>query len=531
MVKNCNKIDESALSASIEKQIVDSCALPDELRNLFIPSSEEDLMKRLQPFVALSIARLTDRDLKIWNGESCINDIAKHFQDCLPKSGESLDALVGRLRRHVLPYCRNKRAPGYLAQMDLPPTDISVFAGLLTLAMAQDPIAFSSAPSGTFVEKQLVDWLSRVIYPDHKARGGVITTGGTQSNMQALLLLRNVAFERLGLDVSELGIAEAVKLAGASGAVLIASEQAHESIFCAARYIGLGEQSVIKLHTNSREELSVDDLRATLAKAISENKIVIGIVLTACTTGSGSVDPIEEAISIAKDFNVSVHVDAAHGGMLLFSDQHRSLLKGIERSTTATIDPHKILGVNQPLGFLAVRDRELLDHLGKIRLRYYVPSQEPDLGQWTIDNSRNLNALGAWLLLRYLGHDGYSRIVDHLMNLAGIFSNSIQRSGRFEVLCPNGMNVVAFRTQRTETLTLEEKNKKNEAVLRKVLGTGRFAISWYVTHSGEKYLRTVFSNPATTINDVLQLVDVLIDAVDQVFGQHWDTHKADVVAA
>src|SRR5262249_39367637 len=153
----------------------------------------------------------------------------------------------------VIPFGRNKRSPRYFAQMDVPPADLSVFAGLVIRAMAQDPIAFSSSRSGTFLEKQLVRWLSGLIYSGSPQAGGVVTTGGTQSNLQALLLLRNLAFTRRGIDVSAIGLAGSLQALGGRGLVLLASDRAHESIYSAARFIGLGDRSMARIAVDEQE--------------------------------------------------------------------------------------------------------------------------------------------------------------------------------------------------------------------------------------------------------------------------------------
>ena len=188
--------------------------------------------------------------------------------------------------------------------------------------------------------------------------------------------------------------------------------------------------------------------------------------------------------------------------MLLLSERYRPLLCGIEEADSVTVDPHNILGLNQSLGFLAVRDADLLDELGKIELQYYRQEQVPDLGDHTVDNSRSLNSLGAWVLIRATGRRGYAAMVDHLMVLSETFRDRIRAHSCFEMLCDAPMNVVAFRPLINRDGTLEERNRCAEKLLFDVLAGGDFAISRYTRRDGETLLRAVFVNPASTTSDV-----------------------------
>jgi glutamate/tyrosine decarboxylase-like PLP-dependent enzyme len=53
-----------------------------------------------------------------------------------------------------------------------------------------------------------------------------------------------------------------------------------------------------------------------------------------CWTGTtvlGAVDPLPELADVCSTHGLWLHVDAAWGGGLLFSHNHRHLLKGIHR--------------------------------------------------------------------------------------------------------------------------------------------------------------------------------------------------------
>jgi glutamate/tyrosine decarboxylase-like PLP-dependent enzyme len=64
-------------------------------------------------------------------------------------------------------------------------------------------------------------------------------------------------------------------------------------------------------------------------------------VATAGTTNAGMIDPLVACASIARENRLWYHVDAAWGGALIAFDGMRSVLSGIERADSVTIDAHK----------------------------------------------------------------------------------------------------------------------------------------------------------------------------------------------
>ncbi|RKH47499.1 aspartate aminotransferase family protein [Corallococcus llansteffanensis] len=489
--------------------------LPEALRAAFEAQPEDAVRARLEGFVALTLQRLRAPTSGPMPPPVPARTVALTFDGPLPDQGQPVEHILADIAAHVMPHGRDKRAPTWFAQLDVPPTDISVFSGLLIRALAQDPITFSSARSGTFVEQQVLRWLTSLAFPDTPTAGGCFTSGGTQSNFQALLLLRNHCLLRAGADVNALGLFEALTRTGHRGMRVFASEASHPSIFAAVRQLGLGDAGLHRLPADGEDRVSLEALEAALAGARREGHLPAVVVLTAGTSGVGAVDPLRAGMRLAREYGALVHVDAAHGSMLLFSQRHQGLLDGLQDADTVTLDPHKVLGLNAPLGGLLVRDARLLTLLGKSSLGYFVAGEVADLGEVTLDGSRALNSLGAWLLLRHFGRDGYGRLVDHLFALAADFTRRLRESGLFE-LFPEApaMNLLAFRlvpkARGPRPGDLARENARNEALLSRLLEGRRFAASCYRHASGRLYLRAVFINPASRPEHMAALADALI---------------------
>jgi L-2,4-diaminobutyrate decarboxylase len=409
-----------------------------------------------------------------------------------------------------LPFCHDKRRQGYLAHLDVPPADLSIASGVLIRALAQDPVTWTSARAGTFLEEEVVRWLADLVFPGQPDAGGIACAGGTQANLHAVLLARNLLFAQHGCDVGRVGLAEAqhalARAHGVRKVRVLVSSAAHGSLAAAVRHAGLGDDNLDCLPTDANDAVRVDALEEALERAARLGDRVALVALTAGTVGVGAVDPLQESVALARRYGARVHVDAAHGAMLLLSRRYAPRLAGIECADSVTADPHKILGLNQGLGMLFLRDREDREGLAKDPAPYFaVAPGAPSSSRYTLDGTRPLSALSAWILLRHLGRAGYERVVDHVLGLSTRFTDAVVGTGLFELYAPPRMNLVAFRPT----------HGGDDAVRRLLAAIAEtpFRAGPYATSRG-LFLRTVFVNPATTADDVDRFVRVLRAAAE-----------------
>jgi glutamate/tyrosine decarboxylase-like PLP-dependent enzyme len=412
----------------------------------------------------------------------------------MPEEGERVPAIVRALREDLLPFCHDKREPTYVAQLDIPPADLSIATGVLVRALAQDPVTWTSSRAGTFVEQEVLRWLVSLVFPRAQHAGGVACTGGTQANLHAVLLARNLALPA----AARLGIAAAMRKSGARGLKVLASSATHGSVAAAVRHAGIGYENLMSLPVDAADAVRLDALEAALAAAPREGHKVALVVLNAGTVGVGAIDPLSEAIALAKRYGARVHVDGAHGAMLLFSRRYAPRLAGIDLADSVAADPHKILGLNQGLGALLLRDLDDAEVVMKDPAPYFASLPDsPSFARFTLDGTRPLQALGAWILMRHLGRAGYEQVVDHLFALTDRFVDGIKRAGGYELYTPPAMNLVAFR-----------ENGVRSGVRRSDAARIRSHVSCYQSPRGE-FLRAVFVNPATTGKEIDGLLGIL----------------------
>jgi glutamate decarboxylase len=260
---------------------------------------------------------------------------------------------------------------------------------------------------------------------------------------------------------------------------------------------------------------------------LREQKVlVIAIIAIAGTTETGSIDPIYEISRIGREFGIHVHVDAAWGGPLIFSTEHRHKLDGIDMVDSITVDGHKQLYTPMGVGVLLLRSP--MDSLAIRKTANYVIREEsPDLGKFTLEGSRPANVLYLNASLVLLGKDGLGTLMTRSCTLVKQMATRLSEhpSRAFEVLHEPQTNLLLFRyipstlretkefsNQQTELLNLfveriqTIQSRRNDGQAHGF--TSRTTVK-YKDHQTMAF-RIVIANPLTQWSDIENAIQDLI---------------------
>jgi aromatic-L-amino-acid/L-tryptophan decarboxylase len=255
--------------------------------------------------------------------------------------------------------------------------------------------------------------------------------------------------------------------------------QAHHSVDRAMRITGLGEAPVRRIAIDDRFRMRPEVLTQTIA---ADRKLGLKpwlVVGAAGTTDTGAVDPLESIADICEREGCWFHVDAAYGGFFLLTEQGRAALRGIERSQSTVIDPHKSLFLPWGSGIVVVRDGKSLAAAHHYS-GHYMQDAMKDLGdispaELSPELTKHFRALRMWLPLVLLGVKPFRAALEEKLLLARYFRAEIQAHG-FEVGPPPDLSIVTFRWARRGA-TLEQQNRDNEALVDGVRRDGRVFLS------------------------------------------------------
>jgi L-2,4-diaminobutyrate decarboxylase len=409
--------------------------------------------------------------------------------DPCPPEGAPLDQVLSDLEG-VLDGSLRLGDPRTVAHLHPAPLLASVAGELAVGLTNQSMDAFDASPAATFVEDALVRWLAR----EHGlgvAGSGVMTMGGTSSNLLGLLLAR----DRAGVEVRKYGLPP-------NDWRIVASEASHDSIRRSAALLGLGTEAVIGVETDVTGAMSLDAFDAATL-----DQHVIAIVGTAGTTDLGAIDPLAALADRAAERGAWFHVDAAVGSGLVLSANQKPRLKGIERADSVTADLHKLWWQPFSASALLVADVELLKAVHHASDYLNRPEDEAE-GQLnlvgrSLDTSRRFDALKVLIALRATGRRRLGEMIDQVVALAQYAGEAIAQRPELQLLTPPSTVMVAFRHQGGD--------ETNIRIHRDLFASGR-AVIGRTRVKGQVSLKLTLLNPHTTTQDIDALLDEIVSS-------------------
>lgn len=412
-------------------------------------------------------------------------------QAAIPKKSGDMERLLEEVRSHLL-HAMNAAHPGYIGHMDSIPTTVSIIGDLLTAALNNNMLSVEMSPMFSRLEHRVLQQITQMFGLGSQANG-VLVSGGSLANLQALIVARNVAFDVL-----------ATGLPKDKQPVFFVSEVAHTSFKKAAMVMGLGTHAAIPVATNNNSQLDIADLQHKLDQAATNGQHPFAIVATAGTTVTGSIDPIPAVASIAQDHHLWFHVDAAYGGALMFSDRYRHHLVGIELADSVTFNPQKWLYVAKTCAMVMFRKFDYLQQHFRVLAPYMHDHDDwPNLGELTVQGTRHPDILKLWLSLQHVGLEGYGAIIHHNYTLTKIFVAAIKSRSFLVLASEPQMNLICFRAEPVGVLP-QQRDDWNQGLQRWLLRQGNTFLS-LPTYQGEKWLKAVLLNPFTTEEHIEQL--------------------------
>ncbi|MFI5707895.1 pyridoxal phosphate-dependent decarboxylase family protein [Kribbella sp. NPDC051620] len=420
--------------------------------------------------------------------------------------GESaaLDLIAGLLDRDGIDLSH----PHAAAHLQPPVLQVAVDADALASASNASMDTYDSGPVTLEIERWVVRALATMA-GFGPAADGVLTPGGSISNLLAMLIARDNAAAALGIDVRRNG------LAGLEKPVVFCSELAHFSVQRACAALGLGEDAAVTIPADGDFRMRLDILADELAKP---GRLPLAVIATAGTTDYGSIDPIGEIAGLARQYGAWVHVDAAYGFGALFSDRLAPLLAELPAADSVTLDLHKIGWQPAATSMLLVADRERFASLGR-SVEYLNPADDIDSGLdgllgRSLQTTRRPDAVKVATTLTAYGRSGLGRMLDTCHELAHAAAARVVADSNLELLAPVTLTTVLFRVA-GQGLAASELDAVQGEVRRRLLTSGRVLIgrTRIPAHGGRPAavaLKLTLLNPNATATDIEELLDQVV---------------------
>jgi L-2,4-diaminobutyrate decarboxylase len=419
-------------------------------------------------------------------------ELARRFDEPLPRSGRPIEHVLDRLGRDVLPDSNRLLHPRAMGHQVSAPLPAAVWAESLTAALNQSVAVWEMSPVGTVLERQVVRWCCDLALLPPEA-GGSFTSGGTEATFAALLAARAAVLPNAWKE----GI-------GASHPVVLHGEHAHYAVARAVGEMGLGTDNAVVVPSRGFR-MDAGALEAELDRQRARGRPVLAVVATAGSTATGSFDDLEAIGRLCEERGAWLHVDGAHGASALFSPTHRARLRGIERARSIAWDPHKMMLMPLSASMVLLRDERDLDAAFSQRAPYLFHRRDGergwDQGVRSFQCSRRLDALKVWVALQRYGSDGLGAVYDRLCAAARALHAAIADRPDFEALHRPESNILCFRWRGDGTWDDERLDRLN---LRLRDEHNRSGDGWITTTvlAGRRVLRVTVMNPRTTTADL-----------------------------
>ncbi len=399
--------------------------------------------------------------------------------------------------------------PKYVAHLNCPVVLPSLLAEQIMAAVNSSVDTWDQSAGGTLIEQKVIDWtLGRIGLP--ASSDGIFTSGGTQSNLMAMLLARDswCAAHHPGHVIKHRGLPQ-----DASKWRVFTSKLSHFSIQKSMAILGLGYDAVIAVDCDEHYRMDASKLEQEIQRCHHEGLIPIAIVATSGTTDFGSIDPLHDISKLCKHYGLWMHVDAAYGCGLLVSENHRQRLSGIENADSVTVDYHKSFFQTVSCGAFFVREKHNLSHVTH-HADYLNPlsaQQEgtPNLVNKSIQTTRRFDALKMWLTLRIMGPAALGNAFDTIIDLTQTAHQLLKAHPAIEVLHAPELTTQIFRYVPRPGMNEALVDDIN-ANIRKALFRSGNAVIAGTKVNGRQYLKFTFLNPVTSAADVEDVIALIV---------------------
>jgi glutamate/tyrosine decarboxylase-like PLP-dependent enzyme len=226
------------------------------------------------------------------------------------------------------------------------------------------------------------------------------------------------------------------------------------------------------------------------------------------TTSTGAVDPLGALADICAAEGLWLHLDGAYGAATAITARGRVALAGMERADSISLDPHKWLFQPIECGCVLLRDERNLPATFRSVPGYLRDSDlgaaEVNFRDHGIQLTRSFRALKLWMSIQYFGLDAFRAAVERGMELAEIAERRLRESGRWEILSPAAMGIVAF-SYRIEGADGAESDAINRRIAERSFADGYALLSTTVLRD-RTVLRLCTINPRTSDADIASTI-------------------------
>lgn len=427
-------------------------------------------------------------------------EVAAQLAITPPETGEAMEQILSDFDEIVLPGMTHWQHPRFFAYFPANAAPPSILAEYLVSTLAAQCMLWQTSPAATEMETRMVDWL-RQAFGLPEGFSGTLQDSASTATFAAVLMMRERALNWQG---NTQGLKPHKQLR------IYCSCEVHTSVDRAIWMSGIGADNLVRIpSTGPQRSMDAKALRQAIEEDIAAGHHPAGVIACIGATGVGSCDDLQAVMSVAKDFDLFTHVDAAWAGAAMIVPEFRQLWNGIEAADSLVINPHKWLGAQFDCSAHFVRAPSDLVQTLAIRPEYLKTHGHDSVinySEWSPALGRRFRALKLWFLIRSYGLEGLrSRIRNHV-TWARKLADRLRETEGFEITSEPFLSLFSFRY-----LGAGDLDDLNQRLVDRINDEGRVYLT-QTTLDGKKVIRFQAGQFDCTEADVMAAYDAILDA-------------------
>lgn len=261
------------------------------------------------------------------------------------------------------------------------------------------------------IEREVIEVCgAEILRGNFGQQDGYVASGGTEANMQAIWVYRNLLMQQYQAALEEICI--------------LCSVDSHYSISKAANVLQI-EKNAIPVNDQDRS-VQEDVLRQIIIQLQQKGKKHYIVIANMMTTMFGSVDDVDLYTRVLEELGCHyyIHIDGAYGGFFYpFSEKNNRLDFSNPKVTSITLDAHKMAQAPYGTGIFLIRKG--LIQFANTKDASYIEGED-----YTLIGSRSgANAVAIWMILMNYGPFGWREKIYILMERANWLCERLQEIG------------------------------------------------------------------------------------------------------
>jgi aromatic-L-amino-acid decarboxylase len=414
----------------------------------------------------------------------------------ISEQGTDIESVLSLIKHNVDRPGLNPASGGHLGYIPGGGIYFSALADYLAAVTNRYAGVHFASPGAVKMENMLLGWMASIVgYP--KGATGNLTSGGSIANLIGIIAAR----ENHDLKAKDY-----------ARSVIYLTKQLHHTVTRSIRIAGIGECILRFIPIDEHYRMNPEVLESSIKKDKSSGLNPWLILASAGTTDVGAVDPLEEIGDIARTHRLWFHIDAAYGAFFALCEEGKKILKGMEKSDSIVMDPHKGLFLPYGSGAVLVKDTSALKRAFAWEASYMQDAIAEEDSSSPADLSpeltKHFRALRLWLPLKLVGVAPFRAAVEEKLLLARYFYEEIQKVEGFEVGPYPDLSVVTFRYIPKKG----DANEFNERLVKEIQRDGRVFLS-STTLDGKYIIRLAVLAFRTHFETIEQALQILAEKV------------------